>query len=143
MSLSSIIRLADDAEDNGLAHMLVGLVRQNLEDHPRKWAAFNRLVGRVAIVATDIDVSLTMCFDGGALVVHDGIHGIPDVTVQTEAEHITELSLVEIGRFGLPDPRGPHTRGVLRASLDGRIHVHGLLGNVPTMLRLTELMSVN
>jgi hypothetical protein len=137
-----VIVLAPDAERNGLATMLASLVRQNLDDRPDKRASFARLNGRVAIVAEDIGVTLTLCFEGGRLVVHDGLNGIPDVTVRAPSEEIMKLSLVELGRRGLPDPRGAVAREMFRASLSGRIKVHGALGHLPLLMRLTRVMSV-
>ena len=72
-----VIVLAPDAERNGLATMLASLVRQNLDDRPDKRPSFARLRGRVTIVAEDIGVTLTLSFEGGRLVVHDGFAGIP------------------------------------------------------------------
>ncbi len=138
------IHLAPGASENGLALMLSGLVRQNLIDHPSKKKTFFRMSGRIAIHALDIGVSLTLVFDHGRLIVHDGIVGVPDVLVRAPSEEITYLSLVELEpRFGLPDPRGENTRHVIRASKEGLIEVRGILSNLLTMLRLTKVMSVN
>ena len=56
------IELAPGADDNGLAIMMATMMSQNLDDHPDRVTAFERLVGRVAIVAEDADVALTMEF---------------------------------------------------------------------------------
>ena len=74
--------LAPSAGDNGLAIMLADLLRQNLEAKPHKIADFAALDARVSIVADDADVALTLVFDRGRLTVHDGIVGIPDVTIR-------------------------------------------------------------
>lgn len=138
------IELAPDAEDNGLATMLSELLRQNLADHPEKQRDFDRLVGRVAIVAEDVGVSLTMRFTGGHVVVHDGIVGLPDVTVRADGDAIMQMSLVELDpRFRLPDPRGEGTRGLFKMQSEGRVHTYGTLMNVPLLVRLTRLMSIH
>lgn len=138
------VLLAPGAADSGLAPMLAGLVRQNIDDHADKRRAFCRMVGRVALIASDIGVSVTLQFDGGRLTVHDGVVGIPDLTVRTDAETITMMSLVELTpRLGLPDPRGENTRRMLRASREGRVEMHGALASLPLLLRLTRVMSVS
>jgi hypothetical protein len=138
-----VVVLAPGAADNGLATMLASLVRQNLEDKPHKQADFARLDGRVAIVAEDADVALTLEFRRGKLVVHDGIVGIPDVTVRAPSDDVMNLSLIELGRAGLPDVRGESFRKMWRAMREGRVRVYGALAHAPMMLRLARVMSVN
>jgi len=138
------IHLAPGASANGLATMLAGLVRQNIDDNTMKRKAFFGIRGRVAIRAVDIDVALTLVFGDGRLTVHDGVVGVPDVVVLAESEEITYLSLVEIEpRTGLPDPRGENTRHVLKATRSGSIDVRGAASHALLMLRLTQVMSVN
>jgi hypothetical protein len=138
-----VVVLAPGASNNGLATMLASLVRQNLEDKPHKQADFARLDGRVAIVAEDARVALTLEFRRGKLIVHDGIAGIPDVTVRAPSDDVMNLSLVEIGRAGLPDLRGASFRKVWQAMRAGRLRVYGALAHVPMVLRLTRVMSVH
>lgn len=139
----ALVELAPGASDNGLATMLAELLFQNLRDKPHKERDFARLRGRVAIVAEDAEVCLTMVFDGRKLVVHDGIVGIPDVTIRAGSEHIMDMSLVELTRrFALPDPRGEVSKRVNAAVSSGAIKIHGALANIPMMLRLTRVMSI-
>lgn len=138
------IQLADGAEANGLAQMIADLIRQNLEDSPRKRADFGRMLGRVALVAEDADVRLTMEIDPNRLTIHDGIVGIPDMTIRASSEDIINLSLMELTpRFRLPDPRGAINRRVWEGTREGRIQMYGTLANFPLALRLTRVMSVN
>ena len=139
-----VIELGVGAEDNGFALMMSDLLRQNLEDHPHKRRDFDRLVGRIAIVVEDADVSVTMLFEGGRLEVQDGIVGIPDLTIRAPSDEVMQMSLMELtSRFALPNLRGEVTRGVMRASREGRIRMYGALMNLPMVLRLTRVMSVN
>ena len=78
-----------------------------------------------------------------AVRVHAGIVGIPDVTVRAGSEHIMKMSMLELGRFGLPNPRGEVARELSAAEKAGDIKYYGALANVPLMLRLTRVMSVN
>lgn len=145
--MSPRIELAPGAEDNGLASMLAGLIRQNLEDKPQKRRDFDRLRATVAIIADDAGVSLTLRFDHGRLVVHDGVVGIPDLTIRASGDDIMNLSLVELlpAPFvgALPDLRGKVLREVGRAFVKRRVKIYGALTNVPTLVALTRVVSVN
>jgi hypothetical protein len=138
------IALAEGADQNGFAVMLSELLRQNLADHPHKIRDFDRLLGRVAIVVEDARVSVTLHFQSGRLTVHGGIVGIPDVTIRANSDDVMQMSLVEIApRFGLPDLRKENARAMIRAQREGRVKMYGALVNLPMVLRLTRVMSVN
>lgn len=124
--------------------MLADLLRQNLDDHPHKLRDFEKLNGSVAIVAEDAKVALTLDFRRGKLVLHDGIVGVPHITVRASSDDVMNMSLMELTkRFALPDPRGTTNRAVFDAMKAGRIHSYGALLHIPFMLRLTRVMSVN
>lgn len=142
------VLLAPGAEDNGLCGMLADLVRQNLEAKPHKRRDFDALSGTVGIVAEDAEVALTLRFDAGKLTLHDGIVGVPDVTIRGPADSIVALSNVPLTR-GLPvagrkDLEGKKVvRGMMRSMRDGSLRIHGALLHLPMMMRLTRVMSVN
>lgn len=138
------VLLAPGAEDNGLCTMLADLVRQNLEAKPHKRGDFRALSGNVAIVAEDAEVALTMRFDGGKVTLHDGIVGVPDVTIRGPSDAIVGLSNVPLStRFALPVSFGAAQRAMLRGLRDGSLRIHGALAHPSMMLRLTRVMSVN
>lgn len=146
------IALAPGAEANAFASMLADLVRQNLESKPHKKKDFARLAsGRgltVALVADDADVSLTLEFKDGHLVVHDGIKGIPDVAVRGSADAIMTMSNVPLTRpFALPIPTDRSSldviRSMARATRTGELKIFGTFGNLGSLSRLTRVMSVN
>ena len=145
------VTLHASAEDNGLANMLGTLVRQNLEANPHKRAEFEGLAGRIAIVAEDVDVALTLAFErGGKLTVYDGIAGIPDVTIRGPSEAIMALSNIpSTTPLGLPIPEPKDREGALAvqtvfgAWLGGKLHIHGLPARLPLFLKLGHIMSVN
>jgi hypothetical protein len=152
--MSAEIVLAPGAEENGLATMLAELVRQNLEAKPHKkddFDALAALAGRVSIVADDADVALTLRFErGGKLTIHDGIVGIPDVTIRGPSDAIMALSNMPLAtRLGLPipSPRDAEAvrsvRTVLGAMRRGALHVYGMAFHLPLVLKLTRVMSVN
>ena len=145
-----LIELAPGAENNGFATMLTDLVRQNLEQKPHKVADFDRITGSIAIVAEDAEVALTLVFRQKQLVVHDGIHGIPDVTVRGSSDIIMAMSNIPLTRrLGLPIPGRRDAQGVaaLReiaaAMRGGAFHAYGIALHVPMMVHLTRVMSVN
>lgn len=145
------VQLAPGAEDNGLAIMLADLVRQNLQAKPHKRGDFAAISGSVSIVADDADVALTLRFErGGRLTIHDGIVGIPDVTIRGPSDAILALSNMPLAtRFGLPIPRPGDREGVKTASTvfglmrDGKLHVYGMAFHLPLVMRLTRVMSIN
>lgn len=138
------VELAPGTDNNGFAQMLAGLVRQNLEDHPEKRATFNRILGRVALVPTDVETAVTLRFHGGTLTLYDGIVGIPDVTIRATSDQLMKLSLLENTLpLGLPDPRGENVREILRGALKREIQIFGLLPNLPLLMRLSRVLSVN
>jgi hypothetical protein len=147
-----VVVLAPSAVENGLAIMLANLLRQNLEAKPHKNADFAAIGGRVAIVADDADVALTLAFDPlmDRVVIHDGIVGVPDVTIRGPSDGIIALSNVPLmTRLGLPIPH-PRDAGAVRTMREllammgaGKLHAYGALLHVPMMIKLTRVMSVN
>jgi len=145
------VKLAPGADSNGLAVMLADLVRQNLEAKPHKMSDFDALSGSVSIVADDADVALTMRFRrGGQLTIHDGIVGIPDVTIRGPSDAVLALSNMPLAtRLGLPipNPRDREAvktvRTVMGAMRDGKLHVYGMAFHLPLVMKLTRVMSVN
>jgi hypothetical protein len=147
------IELAPGAEENGLATMLADLVRQNIAAKPHKRADFDALHGLVAIVADDADVALTLVFSAGSsggLTIHDGIVGIPDVTIRGSADTIIALSNMPLwSKLGLPiagrgDKAGAEVvNGVMTALREGRFHMYGAPFHLPLVMRLTRVMSIN
>ena len=161
-SFAPRVTLAASAEESGLAIMLGDLVRQNLEAKPKKKVDFAALDGRVAIVADDADVSLTLVFEkrgpagdsssmpAPTLTIHDGIEGIPDVTIRGPSEAILALSNMPLATpMGLPlsspgDGDGLKTvRELARLMREGKLHFYGMLLHMPLVMKLTRVMSVN
>lgn len=143
-----MIELAPGAENNAFATMLADLLKQNLESKPHKRPDFDALRGTVALIADDAEVALTLAFDGGRLVVHDGIKDRPDVAVRGTADAIMAMSNVPLTRrLALPLPTDAAAldamRGMVRAMRTGELKVHGMLGNMGFLSKLTRVMSVN
>ncbi len=138
------IALSESAQHNGLASMLFELLRANIAARPEKGKALALLRGRVAIVAEDAQVSLTLQFDLHGLVIHDGIEGIPDVTIRAQSDDIAKLSLMKFThRLGLPKLWDPTTRRVLASLLSRRIRIYADPAHVPMLSPLSQLMAVD
>lgn len=142
------VLLAPGAEDNGLCGMLADLVRQNLESKPHKRRDFEALSGTVGIVAEDAEVALTLRFERGKLTLHDGIVGVPDVTIRGPADAIVDMSNMPIAtRLALPVARDEAGKKVvssmMRAMREGSLRIHGMLLHPALVVRLTRVMSVN
>jgi hypothetical protein len=144
------IELAPGAADNGLASMLADLLRQNLADKPHKVPDFEALEGVVAIVAEDADVCLTLRFERGRLTIHDGIVGIPDVTIRATSELILSMSNMPLSTplgLPIPDPRDKDavavSRSVMAAMQTGELRMYGALLHPGLVMKLTRVMSIN
>ena len=137
------VHVTPAARDNGLATMLATLIQQNLEDHPDRRRALAKAKGRLAIIAEDADVALTMVFENRTLTVYDQIVGIPDVTVRGHSETIGDMPRMEsLESTGLPDPRGSVNRDIAWALLDGRLKIYGWLSALPLLARFGQLTAV-
>lgn len=140
------IQIAPSAEENGLANMLATIMRQNLEDHPERGSLLGRLEGRLAIFAEDAEVAVTWVFDRGTATVHDGIVGIPDVTIRGGFEPIGDMSRMESAKHPLlkhfPDPRGPVNQSMWRALRAGQLRVFGLPRGLPLLLGFGDVMQI-
>ncbi len=136
------VRLAEGAAEVGLAVMLADLIRANLEQSPGKWADFARLDSLISLEAVDAEVSVTLAFDRGALTVHGGIHGAPDIRVRASAEGLLGLAAVRI-MFGLPFLFGKEGSALRKGLLTGRVKIGGALRRPSQLVRFTRLMSVN
>jgi hypothetical protein len=136
------ISLAAGAEDIGLASMLADLIRQNLEQNPRKGTDFSRLSTAVAMDVRDAEVMITLVFSRGSLVIHAGIHGAPEIRIRAGAETLLALPRVRIVG-GLPHLFGPDGRGLRNGLLTGAVKIHGMFRHPVKLVRLTRLMSVN
>ena len=139
---TSLVEFVGSACDNGFANMVGTLISQNIEDHHELAQDLIRMRGRVALVAEDVGVSLTLQFANGQLFIHDGIVGLPDVTLRAGSDEILSLSLIESTPLGLPNVRGENLQKVAKALWQGRLRLYGLAANLPLVVRLSRLMAV-
>jgi hypothetical protein len=130
------------AEENGLGNMVAELLRANVATSPYKGRVFSRMKGRVGLHATDAEVKVTLAFDRGRCVVHDGLLDGTAVTVSADSDSIIELSNVRLVG-GLPFYFDRAGRAVVGKALRGVIRIRGLLRHPVTLTRLGIVLSVN
>ena len=65
-----LLEAADQA--SGMAQMLGGLLEDNLRDYPIRARVASRTRGKVVLTASDRDLSVTLTFGDGQVVVSDG-----------------------------------------------------------------------
>ncbi|NMC70777.1 MAG: SCP2 sterol-binding domain-containing protein [Myxococcales bacterium] len=140
MAEGGLIVVTPGAEANGLAAMVADLVRQNLAAHPDRLADLARLDLWLGLRAPDIEVELTLVFAGGRLTVVDGVLPRAEATVTATSEAVLELSLLRVGRSGLPIVWDAAGRKVLRRLVSGELRLRGL-GAAGRLLRVVRLLS--
>lgn len=134
------VEYADGA--SAFAQMLGGLIEANVISRPEKLKDFHNLKARVGIFVTDIQEGVTLNFDGGHLLVRNGLEEGRDVTIRAEADTVMLLSNVRIGFAGMPNYLDATGREVAAKMLTGKLKIEGLVGNMTTLNRVTRLFSV-
>jgi hypothetical protein len=131
-----------DAEPSAFASMLGGLIEANVDARPEKQRDFDDLAARVGVFVTDIDEGVTLDFDKGHLVVHNGLQPRRDITIRAEADTVMNLSNLKIGPFGMPVYFDGVGRGVVAKLAQRKLKIDGLLGNIATLNTVTRIFSV-
>jgi hypothetical protein len=129
-----------DADPNGLAEMIGGLIEGNLVAHPERETLLKPAV--IAITAPDAEVSITLQIAPGRVAVSNGVRGKPDLRVTAPSDTLIELSSVPL-RFGLPDNMTKGGREVTGKLMKGKIKVKGIARAPAKLARLNKLLSVN
>ena len=136
-----IVRYADD-EPSAFASMLGGLIEANVSASEARRKDFADLKARLGMFVTDIDEGVTLDFEGGSLLVHNGLQPGRDITIRAEADTVMSLSNLRIGLFGMPVYYDEVGRGVAGKLLRGKLRIDGLLGNLATLNSVTRIFSV-
>ena len=136
------VEYAEKEEASAFAQMLGGLIEANVGSRPEKMRDFQNLKARVGIFVTDIDEGVTLDFEGGHLVVRNGLAEGRDVTIRADADTVMQLSNVSIGFAGMPNYLNSAGREVAGKVLTGKLKIEGLVGNLTTLNRVTRLFSV-
>jgi hypothetical protein len=129
-----------DAEPNGLAEMLGGLIQANLEQHPERESLLKPAV--IGIKAPDAEVSVTITLVPGKVTVHNGRPKMPpQLDVTSDSTTLIELSSVPL-RFGLPDSMTKEGREVNKKLFKGQLRVKGMFTHLGALARFNKLLSV-
>jgi hypothetical protein len=138
----SAVEYAQGEEASPFAQMLGGLIEANVERQSEKRADFDSLRARVGVFVTDIEEGVTLDFQGGRLVVHNGLQADRDLTIRADADTVMQLSNVKIGFARMPNYVNATGREVLSKMLRGQLRIDGLLGNLTALNQVTRLFSV-
>jgi hypothetical protein len=138
----SAVESAQGEEASPFAQMRGGHIEANVERRPEKRADFDSLRARVGVFVTDIEEGVTLDFQGGRLVVHNGLQADRDLTIRADADTVMQLSNVKIGFARMPNYVNATGREVLSKMLRGQLRIDGLLGNLTALNQVTRLFSV-
>jgi hypothetical protein len=145
--VDAVVDLAPGAEGSGLARQIAELVRQNVQ-RPWQKQEFDRLRGSVALVADDVGAALTLRFDFGRLTVHEGLVGVPDVTIRggtAEIESLADLPFSERLRIPISIRADADAKRALLHVLSSlrsrRLKIYGLTLHVRLVLRFLRVLS--
>ena len=135
------ISLAPSGEEVALAGMLADLLAANLEK-PEKVKVLNTLKSRVYILAEDAEVSITMDFDQGKLVIYGGKEGRPDISITTDSSTLLDLANINI-MFGLPNFFDEGGREIVKKMLKRDLKIKGMFTHPGVLIKVTKVMSLN
>jgi len=134
------IELAPGAEVAPLTGVMADLLGGNLEEKPHRMKDFNALRANVGINATDAESQVTLAFQGGKLVVHNGLRD-PDLVISATVDTLLGITNLKI-KFGMPwyfDAVGLDT---VKKLLKGDLKIKGMFFHPLVLTRLTKVMSV-
>jgi hypothetical protein len=135
------IKLAPGAEENAMAGMLGDMIKTNITNNPGKVKDFNKLKGNIWLTATDAGVEMTLEFNKGSLIVHDGKYGKPMIQIATDSMTLMELANISI-KFGLPYYFDETGLAVIKKLLKRELVIKGLITRTMPLTHLTKIMSV-
>src|SRR5262245_1366067 len=143
------IELAPGAEDNEVARWIAGRIHETLSERPESERDFSAMRAAIAMVASDRRESVTLRFDHGYLTVHDGMLGIPDLTLCgdfTALVGLADIPLSRAGRLPLP-PLNRARRSAWRTTalelVSGELKVYGMFSHPRLFMRLLRLLSMS
>jgi hypothetical protein len=139
-----LIDLAPGAEHNPLAARLAELIRQSVHDDPTVARAFASLKSTILIVPFDTGDAVTLRFDLGRLVIHDGNVGIPSITFGGPSQALAKLGEARIPRLAdLPRSRRGlgGVREALRLFASGQVKIYGWWVHPRTVVRFLRLVA--
>jgi hypothetical protein len=134
------IVLAPGAEENLVASWLYASLRRGHGPDLRREPALAGLRATVGFVATDQRLAATVRFDRGAVVIHDGSVGTPDLTFSGRRSALDRLSTLRFARFAHL-PSGAAWFDSLGDLVNDDLKVYGLLGRPRLAYRVLRLLA--
>lgn len=122
--------------------MLGGLIEANVKGRPALVHEVESMRGRVGIEVSDADEAVTLEFEAGEIVVHNGLRANRKVTISAQSATLMNLSLMRPGPFGIPLLTDEPTRQIGLELLTGRLRIEGLPLHAAMLTRLTRLFAV-
>jgi hypothetical protein len=138
-----LVQYADGAEESAFAQMLGGLIEANVTGSADKRRDFGALRARVGVHVSDLGETVTLDFQDGLLVVHEGLEPERDLTIHADADTLMLLSSIRIGFARLPNYFDSAGRDVVGRMLRSRLRIDGLAGNLTTLNKVTRVFSVD
>jgi hypothetical protein len=134
--------LAPGADHDPLARWLAERVRASIErPGPRRELA--KMRGAVGLVADDVDSALTLRFDFGRLTIHEGLIGIPTITIRgatADLEALSSLSRAGSGVTAIGDTTRAAAQ-LVRALRSRRLKIYGLISHPRLLVRLFRVLA--
>ena len=137
------IVLPDGDDTVGFGVMLSDLIKQNLENNPRKLLPFSlltRLKSKVVIEAPDAEVIITLSFGDGKLMVRNGADPKAKVRIIANSDVILEFSQVRVVA-GLPWIWDEVGKAMIKRMFNREVKIKGIADRPITMMLLTNLVS--
>jgi ubiquinone biosynthesis protein UbiJ len=128
-----------DAEPNGLAALVGGLIEGNLAAYPDRAALLRPAV--IDLTGRDAEVAISLRFAEGIVEIANGVAGDAHLAVEADAAALLDLARAPL-RFGFPDALHTDGRAVLAALARGDLRVRGLLRHPVRLARFSKLLSV-
>lgn len=136
------IEMAEGADESAMAIMLEDIIKTNLENSKKKVRAFRKIRGNIGIVIDDVDMEIGLKFKRGTLTITPKVQKRSKVKITADSTTVTQLSTVPI-KYGLPWYFDETGKEILKAAIDGKLKIKGAAFHVPTMIRLSKVMSVH
>ncbi len=135
------IPVIHDAGDLGLATMLMDLIRQTLEQDPRKREVVKTLDERILLEVLDIQTRVVLEFRRGTIVITLNFIPSPDLHIVTNSAILLDLCQIKF-RFGLPILLDAFGWKMMKKLLNGKLVMKGLWGRWGTVIKVMKLFSV-
>jgi hypothetical protein len=133
--------LETSGELGGLAEMIAGLIRGNVNANPERKKYLTGRRGTINIRAHDVGESVALTLGSGRAVIGARPHDKPDVEILADSGALMSFSTVPL-RLGFPDAMTPDGRSLTKDILKRKVIVRGLVTHPNLVRRLQSLLTV-